>query len=312
MPQTAAAALPLPLWPPAPRAPVRADMTEAGLSLDRAALEAALAALPPEAPLVVLIHGWRYAPGLGADCPHDTIYAADPVFDNPRVTSWTRPLRLDGRDGLALALGWNARCGLWAAHRRARAAGRALAELAARLPPGRRMHMLAHSLGARVALTALAEAPAGRIGTVILLAPAEARRTATAALASPAGRTAEVVNVVTRENDLFDAGFEWAMHLGLTTSLGQGLGRRAANWRDLWIDQPATLAALARLGHPLAPAEGRVCHWSPYLRPGALALYRALLDRRLSSGALPCDRPARRWSRLLARGDGPAGAARPA
>ena len=68
-----------------------------------------------------------------------------------------------------------------------------------------------------------------------------------------------------RENDLFDACFEWGIHLGLRTSIGQGLGRARPNWHDLWIDQPRTLRELAGLGHVLSDPPRRICHWSPLL-----------------------------------------------
>ena len=135
---------------------------------------------------------------------------------------------------------------------------------------------------------------------MILLAPAESRHEAEMALDTAAGRAATVVNVMTRENDLYDALYEWGVHLGLRTSLGQGLGRPAANWHDLWIDHADSLAALERLGHRLPPPPQRICHWSPYLRPGVFGLYRALIDGSLPPCALPSPRPSRRWSRLLA------------
>ena len=86
---------------------------------------------------------------------------------------------------------WQARCGLWAAHARARTAGLALAALAdavAALSPGRALHVIAHSMGARVALNALTHVEAGRFGRIVLLAAAETRQVAAAALATPAGR----------------------------------------------------------------------------------------------------------------------------
>jgi hypothetical protein len=285
--------------------PIRADVAPEGLVLDQARLARRLADLPEDAPVVAMVHGWRYAPGLVADCPHRTILGLDPQGTNRHVISWPRHLALDGTHGLAIGLGWHARCGLWTAHRRASQAGLALAEIAslvARISPGRPLHVIGHSLGARVALNALAHARPGHFGRLILLAAAETRAGAEAALASPAGRAAEIVNVASRENDLFDALYEWGVHLGLRTSVGQGLGRPAGNWRDLWIDQPGTRAALADLGFPLPPPSARICHWSPYLRPGIFALYRALLDGRLSPAALPLCRPARRWSRLFSHG----------
>ncbi|MBL0900417.1 MAG: alpha/beta hydrolase, partial [Reyranella sp.] len=93
---------------------------------------------------------------------------------------------------------------------------------------GRGVQVIAHSMGARVALAALPQVAPGQITRLILLAAAETRGRALAALDSPAGRSVEVINVTTRENDLFDACFEWGIHLGLSTSIGQGLGAHRA------------------------------------------------------------------------------------
>jgi pimeloyl-ACP methyl ester carboxylesterase len=251
-----------------------------------------------------MIHGWRYAPGFARDCPHGSILSLDPVPGDRRAVSWPRHLGLDGTQGLGIALGWNAKCDPWRAHMRAGRTGAALAEIARTVHhlSGRPIQVIAHSMGARVALSALTLVAPGQIGRMILLAAAETRGRTLAALATPAGRTVEVVNVTTRENDLFDACFEWGIHLGLRTSIGQGLGRAQAGWHDLWIDQPRTLQGLAAIGHPLADPARRICHWSPYLRPGTIALYRALLDGRLAARDLPGQRPGRRWSRLILGG----------
>jgi uncharacterized membrane protein len=289
--------------PDEPR-PIRADLTREGLTLETERLARKLAALPAGAPVVAMVHGWRYAPAFGPDCPHGSIMSLNPQPGNARVISWPRHLHLDGRNGLAIGLGWQAKCGLWTAHARARIAGLALAaiaEMIQRMDPDRPLHVIAHSLGARVALNALTHAKPGQFGRLILLAPSETRQVAAEALATPAGMAVQVVNVTTRENDLFDAGYEWGVHLGLRTSLGQGLGRRVANWRDLWIDHPDSLAALAAQGFVIPKPTGRVCHWSPYLRPGTMALYRALLTGQLPLSALPDPFPQRRWARFLAR-----------
>lgn len=281
--------------------PIRADMGPAGLTLDRARLARKLDRLPPTAPVVVMIHGWRYAPGFTRDCPHGSILSLDPAPGDRRAVSWPRHLGLDGTQGLGIALGWNAKCDPWRAHLRAASTGTALAEIAGLVAArtGRGVQVIAHSMGARVALAALAQTAPGQIARMILLAAAETRGRALAALNSPAGRRVEVVNVTTRENDLFDACFEWGVHLGLRTSIGQGLGRAHPGWHDLWIDQPPTLRALAALGHPLADPPRRICHWSPYLRPGTIALYRALIEGQLAARDLPAGRPGRRWSRLI-------------
>jgi hypothetical protein len=286
--------------------PIRADAAPLGLSLDTDRLHRKLDSLPPGAPVVVMIHGWRYAPGFARDCPHGSILSLDPAPEDRRAVSWPRHLGLDGTHGLGIALGWNAKCDPWRAHLRAGWTGTALAGIAGMVHghSGRPIQVIAHSMGARVALSALHHAAPGQIGRMILLAAAETRTRSLAALATPAGQTVEVINVTTRENDLFDACFEWGIHFGLRTSIGQGLGKSHSGWHDLWIDQPRTLAALAALGHPLADPPRRICHWSPYLRPGTIALYRALLDGRLQTQALPVHRPARRWSRLILGGRG--------
>jgi hypothetical protein len=286
--------------------PIRADVGAQGLTLDWDRLSRKLSALPPEAPVVAMVHGWRYAPGIVADCPHGSILSLDPPAGDRRAVSWPRHLGLDGQTGLGIALGWPAKCDPWRAHRRATHAGAAIATIARAVHAlsGRPLQVIAHSMGARVALSALPLVAPGQISRIILLAPAETRGRALAALSTPAGRVAEVINVTTRENDLFDACFEWGIHLGLRTSIGQGFGRAHPGWHDLWIDQPPTLAALAALGYPLADPPRRICHWSPYLRPGTIALYRALLDGRLGAPDLPRHRPARRWSRLILGGRG--------
>jgi hypothetical protein len=281
--------------------PIRADATPEGLILDRDRLARKLEALPPGAPVVAMVHGWRYAPGFAQDCPHGSILSLDPPPTDRRAISWPRHLGLDGKAGLGIALGWNAKCDPWRAHLRAGRTGAALAEIARTVHDlsGRSLQVIAHSMGARVALSALPLVKPGQIGRLILLAAAETRACTLAALSSPAGRAVEVVNVTTRENDLFDACFEWGIHLGLRTSIGQGLGRVRPGWHDLWIDQPRTLAVLSALGHPLADPPRRICHWSPYLRPGTISLYRALIDSTLRAPDLPYDRPGRRWSRLV-------------
>jgi hypothetical protein len=252
-----------------------------------------------------MIHGWRYAPGFARDCPHGSILSLDPAPEDRRAVSWPRHLGLDGTHGLGIALAWHAKCAPWRAHLRAGWTGAALAGIARLVHghSGRPIAVIAHSMGARVALSALQDVMPGQIGRLILLAAAETRGRTLSALATPAGRSVEVINVTTRENDLFDACFEWGIHLGLRTSIGQGLGRPHPGWHDLWIDQPRTLAGLAALGHPLADPPRRICHWSPYLRPGTIALYRALLDGRLAARDLPRHRPGRRWSRLILGGD---------
>lgn len=271
-----------------PLLPVNADGT--AHRLDPAALQAALAGLPPRAPVVILLHGFRYAPGAGRHCPHAHILSLTPRRDLPRAISWPRHLRLAGpADGLALGFGWNARGTLWAAQSRTPAAAEALAGLVQRLralAPDRPVDIMAHSLGARVALAALRHLDAGDAGRLLLLAPADLRPHAEAAVTSPAGRGAEIVNITSRANAMFDFCVETLLSARFQTCVSQGLSNPRGNWTDLVIDDPGTERALARLGYPLRPAAVRVCHWQPYLRPGLFALYRDLLARRIGPAQL--------------------------
>jgi pimeloyl-ACP methyl ester carboxylesterase len=268
--------------------PVTCEGTTPGF--DGAAVERSLAALAPRAPVAVLIHGFRYAPGAGIHCPHGHILSLTPRRDVPRAISWPRHLRLAGpRDGLALAFGWPARGTIWQAQARTAGAAEALASLVAairRHDPDRQVDLVAHSLGARVAMAALPRVETGSIGRVLLLAPADFRAHAEAAMDSAAGRSAEVFSITSRANALFDLCMETLLSARLHASVAQGLSHPRQNWLDLRIDDPATETALARLGFPLRPAMVRICHWQPYLRPGVFALYRALLARSLGPGQI--------------------------
>lgn len=285
---------------------VRVNVDGNSLACDMAALQAALRALPPGAPVVVMLHGYRFAPGIPGSCPHDHILSLRPAPGSRRVRSWPRHLGLGGHEaGLAVAFGWPALGTIWGAYDRAGAAGAALAGLITlirRIDASRPVDAIAHSLGARVVLQALPRLAPGDLGQAILLAAAEFRGPTETALASPAGRAAEIVNVTSRENDLFDFFLETLVGGSCRTSIGQGLARHHPNWTDLQIDQPATAAALRRLGFRLGPAGPRICHWSPYLRPGLFPVYRALLARSLHPATLRACLPAEpdaRWSRLL-------------
>ncbi len=271
-------------------------------------LSAMLASLAPGAPVVVLVHGYKFSPSLSAFDPHDHILSLAPDRGGRRAMSWPRQLGFGCNrpdEGLCIAFGWEARGTIWRAWSGAEAAGQSLADLLTRI---RRWHrgpvdMLGHSLGARVCLSAVAAAPAASVGRLVLLAAAEYRATARAAMASPAGRGAEVLNITTRENDLFDALVEWIVPAPRRGDRTLGAGLEAPNWLDLQIDAGATIAALTELGYPIPAPARRICHWSPYLRPGLLPFYRDLLrDRRALSlprlqNALP--RTAEpRWARL--------------
>ena len=279
------------------------------------ALATALRDRDPHAPTVILIHGFTHSPFRPDRCPHRTLFGLDRDPFAPDRVSWPEGLEFDPAspsDGLCIAFGWHATGTIWTACRAADAAGRALSDLLREIRRHRAgpVHLLAHSLGARVALGAMATLPPRSLGRVVLLAGAVLQSQALHAVGSPAGRTAEVVNVTSRENDVFDAVFEAlvAPCRPLGTSIGSGLGQPRSNWLDIQIDDPQTRGVLQGMGIRIPAPTGAICHRSAYLRPGLFDLHRRLLldPEGLALDALrralPCDR-APRWARVLRRID---------
>lgn len=274
------------------------------------ALAGHLAALPPGAPVVILVHGYTFSPFSGRLDPHCHILSLQPQ-KRRRTLSWPRHLgfgRGKSDEGLCIAFGWEARGLFWSAYREAERAGQALAQLLdqiARLTD-RPVDILCHSLGARVALSGVANASAARIGRVILLAAAELQGPAAKCLLSPVGCRTEFINVISRENDLFDLALECLLlPFGRRRrALGDGLTSDAENWLDIQIDHAESLRALAGLGHRIPAPTRRICHWSGYLRPGMLTFHSALIRDRdslplaLLRATLPPDRDPR-WSRII-------------
>ena len=208
------------------------------------------------------------------------------------MVSWPRKLGVDAETGspepLCIAIGWEARGTFWHAYRRARKAGQAtahLVQLLRRMRPGKPVDVMAHSLGARVVLSALPLLASGDIGRAILLAPAELRSRAIGSLNSPAGRAAEFLSVTSGENLIFDKLLEWGVgpHLFGDRAMGKivsgGTRPEAQNWTTLRIDDVATLDSLEQLGYPVAAPDRRICHWSVYRRRGLFPLYRDLFQR---------------------------------
>ncbi len=246
----------------------------------RGDLGAALAVLPRGATLTLMVHGFRFSPFEPAHDPHGHILSLAPRRDCWKAASWPRHLHLDRPGaGLGIGFGWHARGRLDRVAARAFVAGETLAGLirainAAR--PDLSVTLMAHSLGARVALAAVAELPARHVDRMILMSGAEYRDLARAALAGPGGRGVQVLNVTSGENAAFDALFrlcvpaprlgDWPLSAGLP---------RLPGWTDLRIDCPRQRALLRRMGFPTRPPATRVCHWSTYLRPGLFRLYRA-------------------------------------
>ncbi|WP_420860780.1 alpha/beta hydrolase [Algirhabdus cladophorae] len=274
----------------------------------------AFAALPSgSSTIIVLLHGFRYAPTAPHNSPHSTLYSLTPNSRLARANvSWVGGLGIEAEatnGNLCIGFGWNARGTIWRANAQAQSAAIAL-RTTLRLLRARFAHrpiaILAHSLGARVALESLEGLSADTVARMVLMSPAVMQQHAQTALKTPAGRSTEVINIISRQNDLYDAALEWMLHPRdvQAKALGDGLGHAQNNWLDIEIDHPQVSRALMQIGHPLGPAPATVCHWSCYTRDGIFDLYKAMLckpretplpylRRHLGQPATP------RWSRLI-------------
>ncbi|MDA7427482.1 alpha/beta fold hydrolase [Primorskyibacter aestuariivivens] len=251
-------------------------------------------------PVTILVHGFRYRPG--RVCPHEHIFALSPDPACRRVISWPRHLGYGhhGRDdpGVAICFGWNARGTVSGAYQRAITAGRALAKLASRIKaahPARPVHVMGHSMGARVALRALCHACPGTFDVLVLLSAAEFTAPAQEALATPAGQSADILHVTSRENTVYNALLE--CFVAPETRGDRALGAFSGHpgrFRTVWIDDTETLSSLAALGFRIAPRDKRICHWSTYTRAGVFGLYRAVLSGKLPLSTLDAALPALR------------------
>ncbi|WP_233270337.1 alpha/beta hydrolase [Chachezhania sediminis] len=256
-----------------------------------------------------MIHGYKYLPGHPHHCPHLGILSPAPQVGTG-TPSWPRQLGFGAGlpgEGLAIAFGWDARGALWTAERQARRAGRALAQVIGRLhtaAPGRPVHLVAHSMGTELALEALHHLPPGAIGRILSLTGACYQSRVAGALATPAGRRAEFVNITSRENDAFDFLYERLIAPPAAGDRAIGQGLDLPNLLTLQLDCSRTLAHLERLDCPVGGSARRICHWSSYTRPGVLRFYERLIRQpgiftldRLRRG-LP-ESPEKRWSRLM-------------
>lgn len=255
-------------------------------------------------PAIIMVHGYKYAPGHPHHCPHSKILGSGDQ-------AWPAALGVvsaQADQGLGIAFGWHARRPLRAAHRLARDLGQSLAQLITLLraeTPDRPVHIIAHSLGSETTLSALQHLPEGSVNRILLLTGASYVSHANAMLCTPAGRRAEVFNITSRENDLFDLAFERLITKPCAGDTALGRGITADNALTLQLDCPSTLAVLAQFGLPVAASARRVCHWSSYTRPGIMALYARLLRQpaalsfaEMAALLPPTQTP--RWSRLWA------------
>jgi pimeloyl-ACP methyl ester carboxylesterase len=251
-------------------------------------------------PLIIMLHGYKYHPGIARHCPHRSLFSPE----NP--LGWPTHLELDRLDATAIGFGWCARGNLRQIFIRAGTLGADLAATIRRLrqiAPHRKIHIIAHSMGAEVTLSALSELPAGSLQRIILLSGAAFQARAETALQTPAGATAEVINITSRENDIFDFALECLVPAPRRGDRVIGAGLKSPNAVTLQIDCPATLDALSGMEHMIAPSRHLICHWSSYTRPGSLRFYAQCFSE---NGAPPlaqlkrvsADQSAPRWARL--------------
>lgn len=266
----------------------------AGALPDISALRPHLGSAGKRPPIIIMVHGFRYNPARPATDPRHLVYATHPVDRRGgRTISWPRHIGLTGPDhALAIGFGWQGSGTIWGAYGRAGRAGQSLAELVRLLntaAPDRPVRFFAHSLGARVALAAIAALNPGAVDRALFLTPAEFAATARNALRRHGtpdgpGLGPRIVNITGRENALFDALLRMAFpHLGRT--LGSGLAGHPG-WIDLPLDDADCRARLRRLGIRMRAYRPRICHWSGYRRPGAFSLYRAFLTGQMAPETL--------------------------
>jgi len=262
-------------------------------------------------PVMVLIHGFKYDPEDTAFSPHTSIFGTEMHHHKDGNVQWLRHLGFcsgNSDEGLAIAFAWRARGNLWRAERAARVAGQHLAEVIAlirRAAPRRPVHVISHSMGSEVVFEALQNLPAHAVQRIIALSGASYASRATAAMQSRAGRTAELFNIISRENDVFDFMYERLIAPPSAGDRAMGMGLELPNVANLQLDCAHTLAALTRFGGHVAPPARRMCHWSGYTRPGALRFYAHVLRNppAVALCALQQVLPvalAPRWSRMFA------------
>lgn len=290
---------------------LRINATDDGISLHgtpQPASKRLCALAARKGPAIIMVHGYKYAPGSTRHCPHQKI------FGNLQH-SWPGQLGFDRHtpaSGLGIALGWHARGSLRAMHRRATKLGESIAMIVSLLrahTPERPVHIIAHSLGSEAALSALEHLPHGAVNRMVLLTGASFAGRAAHLLDTAAGRSTEVLNVTSRENDLFDAGFERLVPSEFADDRSIGCGIAAPNVATLQLDCPRSIRAIGDLGFAIGDSDRRICHWSSYKRPGVMALYAQFLrapdQLPLAQlvDALPST-PSPRWSRLFGRTEG--------
>ena len=268
-----------------------AQSARAALSRIAAAGAAAGMAADPlrPAPVIFMVHGYKFDPDAPRHCPHDHIFGTRTDHPCWKAQSWPRHLGAleTGAAPLCVAFGWSARGRLRDVYGRAATAGRDLAEavrIVRRAAPCRPVHIVTHSLGARVAFAAMEDLEAHDLTRVLALSAAEFTGAARRAAGTACGRRAEILHITSAENGVFDHLLRWGLPAPEPRDVPMGLGLREAaqlapNMVQICLGRADVLAQLAQMGFAITAPQRRVCHWSIYLREGVWPLYRTLIER---------------------------------
>ena len=265
-------------------------------------LAQALRGLPDGAPIVIMIHGYKYHPRAQSTDPHRLLFSPRPEVSCTRSVSWPLELgfaQLGVDDGLAIGFGWEGRPSRKIApkpflnsfahvYAQATRAGGHLARVLgwiAELAPGRAVDLIAHSLGARVAFCGISRRASDNLGRLILMGGAEYASVVDQSFRrSDHAQMPEVFCVRTRQNAFVDFLFESFAPRSHPHdfAIGRGYQGPRDRWMNIRLDDPATLGVLSARGIGLSrPAAGKlVDHWGFYQRAGIMKFYRQLLRNR--------------------------------
>ena len=284
------------------------------------------------APVVVLVHGFKFHPDVPGADPHRSLFALRPAGDGRRIRSWPEGLgfRDDaGESGLCVGFAWPAsapmlgslvttgRTGFARVYDRAAGYGARLAELVALLAAAgaRAAGGPARPFPRRPGGARRPAGPRGRAGAGDPARRRRARRPGAGLRRAPAGRRARRRSTTSppapTTSTTSPSRPSPRAAPAASGRWGSGSARRSPQWLDLQLDRAEVTAWVNGLGIPLTAASARLCHWGFYTRGGALAVYEAILRRRpgwdiASLRAAPCfTEQEPRWSRLLPRRPAP-------
>ena len=247
------------------------------LSEQIAELEAQLSLQETPSAFVIMIHGYKFDSTQRHHCPHATMFNPSAVEQDYRTLSWPDAFHMAPAGSCAIGFSWPARGRLKSVYHLAARAGVELGQLIKALRsnyPKTPIHLMAHSMGARVVLRAFHTLGAGNIERAILMFPAEYEVPSEAALNTDAGQTCEILTIASRENAFYEYLFSWMNLAG--HQMGRAFGGyqpSRTNHVTVWIDRKEIIDALHSMDIQVGTRKRRLCHWSAYTRTGIFNLY---------------------------------------